>query len=132
MTRTAKKKIVKRTSKAKPDVYERAVRYLTKNPYRIWDAWVDAGDLGTHSKTGWVLFRNVTPDGVSRRPEGNFGCLTQVKSGTNRAFTQELTEAIRSDAGLDGSPCKITVKSLPVYAAWQRRLDKEFGRKAPV
>jgi hypothetical protein len=39
-----------------------------------------------------------------------------------------LTKAIRADARIPEGPQWITVNDLPVFAEWQRRLDKELKR----
>ena len=40
--------------------------------------------------------------------------------------TPELTKAIRKDPRIPKLPKNITVADLPVFAEWQRRLDKEI------
>lgn len=57
------------------------------------------------------------------------GCLTMIRNGDWRAETEELTEAIRADERLPKTQQDITKEHLPVFAEWQRRLDKELSRE---
>ena len=57
------------------------------------------------------------------------GCLTMIRNGGWRAETEELTEAIRADERLPKTQQDITKEHLPVFAEWQRRLDKELSRE---
>jgi hypothetical protein len=102
------------------DQYDKAVAYLTKHPDKIIYAWENPdGELGGR------LFQFMgTTDGYGE----SCGCLTQVKSGIRRAKTPALTKAIRADARIPEGPQWITVNDLPVFAEWQRRLDKELKR----
>ena len=56
------------------------------------------------------------------------GCLTQVRAGLNEAQTKELTKAIRNSRSLPNNGHDIKVKHLPLFAKWQRRIDKELKR----
>lgn len=56
------------------------------------------------------------------------GCLTQVRGGEDGPLGRDdLTAEIRSDKRIPSDPVKITKRSLPVFAEWQRRLDQEPG-----
>jgi len=44
------------------------------------------------------------------------------------AYTDDLTERIRADERIPDDPDRITVAHLPVFAEWQRILDKELKR----
>lgn len=54
-------------------------------------------------------------------------CLTMIRNGW-QGPTPELTTAIQSDDRLPCSPRQITPAHLPVFAEWQRRLDRELNR----
>lgn len=119
------KAILKTVSKRrKPDKYDRAVAYLRDHPGHIHMAWNSATCYESLREPGWQLF-TVCSD---RDDDDLFGCLTQVRAGKN-AVTYKLTEAIRADLRLPASVHGITVKTLPLFARWQRRIDKELGRK---
>lgn len=105
------------------DAYDYAVDYLTRHPDKIGDAWRHPS---TH-RAG-VLFGYVTK---SRKSDSSLsGCLTLVRLGM-RACTPELTRAIRSDDRLPQIGERTTVADLPVFAEWQRRLDRDLGRRPP-
>lgn len=91
---------------------------------------------------GSLLFRYAGyEDGNEEDDDGNLrdcGCLTQIRedsgpcgfgvfavSGEHR---EDLTRAIAEDERLPDSPWQIEHKHLPIFAEWQRRLDKELGR----
>jgi len=96
------------------DKYDEAIAYLTARPDRIYYAWDHP-----YEPMG-ALFRYAG--------EG-CGCLTQIRSDPEmRAATPELTAAIRADKRIPLSPKDITVELLPIFAEWQRRIDKELGR----
>ena len=102
------------------DKYDRAVAYLTKRPHLIYNAWSHGFMENFHIRAR-VLFSAA----------GGFhgcGCLTQVKSGSP-AHTPALERAIRADIRIPWNADEITVKSLPVFAEWQRRLDRYAFRK---
>lgn len=101
------------------DIYDEAVEYLTKHPEKIEEAW-----NYTDARVGGILFEYTGP---------GCGCLTQVKTGSElfKGPTPELEEAIRADPRIPLGVDSITVESLPVFAEWRRRLDKELGRRPP-
>lgn len=115
------------------DKYDEAIAYLTKHPDAIQDAW-QAGDV--HEEAG-CLFVAVAPEhqlyghSVPFTSGGDCGCLTTIRCGDSRfalAWTKELTEAIRADERIPKDPDDITVEHLPIFAEWQRRIDKELNR----
>lgn len=102
------------------DKYDEAMAYLFEHPEEIRDAWADPYD-----HVAGCLFQYATR-GKPGIFEG-FGCLTMVR-GVCRAATQELTAAIRADERIPRSVEDATADTLPVFAEWQRRLDKELER----
>jgi len=96
------------------DKYDRAIEHLREHPEDVWLAW----HLHSNHPAG-CLFAYTAP---------GCGCLTQVKCG-RRAPTDELTIAIQSDGRIPENNEDITLEHLPVFAEWQRRLDKELGRE---
>lgn len=116
------------------DKYDEAIEYLTKNPDEINDAWNYAS---TH-KAG-CLFMACSPHISNgeiitlfpRREDRELcGCLTMVRKegGSYHAWTDDLTASIRADDRIPQNSEEITLESLPVFAEWQRRLDKELNR----
>ena len=110
-----------------PDAYDKAVAWLTENPLEIEDAWCIGNE-----HPAWILFGYCTPSRYSETH--SCGCLTMVRGVSWRlAFEDdELTEAIKADERLPRSPGNITPEHLPVFAEWQRRMDKLWNRPAPV
>lgn len=97
------------------DIYDKEIKRLSKDPDKIYSAWLYGDD---HSP----LFDAAGP----RRDGVNCGCLTQVKRGMYLASSKRLTAAIQADARIPSNPHKITPEHLPVFAEWQRKLDKMF------
>lgn len=95
------------------DKYDEAIQSLTRQPGLIRHAW---------------NFPTTTPEGCLFDYCGE-GCLTQVKGGGAKAFTQELTEQIKADRRIPGHPFDIKVTDLAVFAEWQRKIDKEYRTK---
>lgn len=112
-----------------PDKYDAAIAYLRERPEEIVDAWFyfPADQHPAH-----CLFAYCSPSGTNDddTPDGYpCGCLTQVRASWSiKAWTPELTEAIRRDVRIPTREFDITVADLEVFAEWQRRLDKELGR----
>lgn len=112
------------------DVYDEAIEYLTSDPLtfreRVLRAW------GSLSQKGGCLFAYVSPNRKSRWGGDSVGCLTTIRLGElgsrENACTPELTVAIRNDDRIPRNPHAIKPKDLPVFAEWQRRLDKELNR----
>lgn len=98
------------------DKYDKEIAELTANPNEIYMHWVCASPL----------FQFAT-----RRSLGSLigcGCLTQVRSLAFEAETPELTASVRADKRIPKYAQDISVEDLPVFAEWQRRLDKELKR----
>jgi hypothetical protein len=104
------------TETRQPDAYDDAIAYLTEHPEKIYSEW----------EWGKTLFEFCGHYG--RR---FCGCLTMIRNGREIAETPELTAAIRADARIPTHPRAITVESLPAFAEWQRRIDRELGRTPP-
>ncbi len=88
---------------------------LETNEYTIKDHWNDATPLFNFASN---LDRQIN----------HCGCLTHIACGYMEAQTEELTQAIRNDPRIPGDSEYITLDDLPVFAEWQRRLDKELNR----
>lgn len=62
----------------------------------------------------------------------NSGCLTMIRNRSELANgvtgRPDLTSEIERDERLPCKPQYITVDHLPVFAEWQRRLDRELMR----
>lgn len=119
------------------DRYDKAIMYLQEHPYEIFEAWVNP----TNHEAG-CLFAFVTSTGQNMRgraPIGYIlGCLTRIRKVVCDpglpycdqpeyiAETPELTEAIRQDERIPKDERQIGLEHLPVFAEWQRRIDKEL------
>lgn len=106
------------------DKYDAAIAYLTAYPSEIARAWAM---VSTHPAGCLFAFCGRTGSADDKDEEGRrfCGCLTQVRNG-DHAYTPALTAAIRADARIPGNDQQITIESLPVFAEWQRRLDREI------
>jgi len=100
------------------DKYDEAIKYLTEHPDEIYEAWVN-----NRLHRAGCLFQ-FCGDGL----QPGVGCPTMVRGGRYHAATPELTAAIRADDRLPDFSDVITPATLPVFAEWQRRLDKELQR----
>jgi hypothetical protein len=82
----------------------------------IWDAWTRATPL----------FDYVTKHGSHRFNDGDkkCGCLTQIRNGTSQAYCPILTKAIAADERIPKTEPYITPEHLPLFAEWQRAIDK--------
>jgi hypothetical protein len=112
------------------DKYDRAISYLTDLPSEIFKAW-SSTDHECH-----CLFAFVSPTGrVENEPVGNgkrIGCLTQIRASDHCvAWTDDLTRRIRADERIPLSGSDTTPEHLPVFAEWQRTIDRELGRGEP-
>lgn len=106
----------------KKDRYDAAIEYLTDAPEEIIDAW---SNPTTHP--AGCLFSYASNSETAE--EAFCGCLTQIRNSfAFSAPTAELTEAIRADKRIPYNEEDIKVRNLPVFAEWQRRLDKELNR----
>jgi hypothetical protein len=105
-----------------PDAYDSMVDFLMENPSEILSAWANPLE---HKAGG--LFRYA-----SANQFGPCGCLTQIRGEEDwKAFTPELTQAIKADKRIPRHRYEITPATLPVFAEWQRRIDKELNRTPP-
>lgn len=119
------------------DKYDRAIKYLTKavetDPGAITRAW---SNPHINRDAGSVLFQFVHK--ISYSPSCGCGCLTQIKaSPLTKAQTESLTERIRADDRIPNripdqfcpkSEMHAFVAKLPVFAEWQRIIDRELNR----
>lgn len=108
------------------DKYDLAVAYLTENPQEIFTAWQQTG---TH-RAG-CLFKYIAPDEGSRHFP--CGCMTMIRADEKRYAVSKdgrqdtfLTSAIRSDKRIPEDSRDIGIPHLPVFAEWQRRIDKYY------
>ncbi len=112
------------------DKYDEAVEYLTDHPDEIYDAWgcgaEDEDDQPyVHAQ---CLFQFATRNGEW---SVDYGCLTQIRVGFGEVEVEDnhqLTLEIRADERIPSHGLDIRVEHLPVFAEWQRRLDRELGR----
>lgn len=114
------------TTKTK-DKYDEAVEYLTEHPEEILQAWYLPSGAPEPDHIGHCLFGIVaTHESIG----SHCGCLTQIAACGHypEAETPELTKAIRADMRIPKKGSLVTVEDLPVFAEWQRRIDKELGR----
>lgn len=109
------------------DKYDRAVKHLlTFN-----------GSFGIAVETAWRVSNDEHPGACLFKFAGDrhiqkVGCLTMIRNGGYFvAETIELTVAIRADKRLPKDKKSITRESLPVFAEWQRRLDRELPSRRP-
>ena len=97
------------------DRYDRQIAELTEHPERIPRQWMCARGL----------FKMVGK-------HNDRGCLTMIRGDKGTEFTaptEELTAAIRKDKRIPTDIKYVKVRHLPIFAEWQRRLDKELPRK---
>ncbi len=116
------------------DRYDRAVDYLTEHPSLIEVAW-DHGHVQDVEK----LCLSEDAKEAHRQAGCLFGlccsrfragCLTQVCHNGLDAGTPELTAEIRADERIPFNGKDIEVDDLPMFAEWQRRIDKELAEVA--
>lgn len=106
-----------------PDKYDKAIDYFTENPDQICEFWNTP-----HLYPQGCLFVYASETG---RSINNIGCLTTIRRNNGfgtEACTPELTEAIRADERIPKDARDIKVEDLPVFAEWQRRIDRELNR----
>lgn len=104
------------------DAYDEAVDYLSEHPKEIFKAWYPSAPR--HG----CLFRYAEADNSHRL---GTGCLTMIRYGGFIAETEELTARIRADERIPDDD-RITPDHLPVFAEWQRELDRVLGRTPPA
>lgn len=125
------------TTSAIPDKYGLAIDYLTSYPDEIVDAW---GDPEGHE--AGCLFEYAMRVRPPLKMEWNVGCLTLIRRDSLREYddddiryltddpyvaeTPELTRRIQDDERIPIRPDYIKVEDLPVFAEWQRILDREL------
>lgn len=106
----------------KNDIYAQEIKRLKNaTSTELWNEWCAASPL----------FRFVTPhnDCSEQRFDGKLcGCLTSVRRPENVAWTTKLTQEIKRDKRIPVSPRNLKPKHLPVFAEWQRKIDKELKR----
>lgn len=101
-----------------PDKYDEAIAYFTDYPDDIFHAY-----CCPPNHPHGCLFAFVTPTGKFEDGDRGGGCLVQIVHYNQSACTLELTEAIRADDRIPDD-YNITVADLPVFAEWQRHIDK--------
>lgn len=116
-----------------PDCYDAAIAWLEEQgDYAIMAiprAWSSpSGDEG-HPAESLFFYCHRVGSGTIAFSHG-CGCLTQVRRGVE-AQTKSLTLAIRADSRLPDNPDDIRPHHLPIFAEWQRRIDRELGRTPP-
>jgi hypothetical protein len=111
------------------DKYDEAIAYLTEHPDEIEEAWMDGSiyppdeDDKKKINPGACLLRMLKSTGM---------CLTMMKNSKNRSgdpYLLALVVEVNADDRIPDEDVKITVESLPAFAEWQRRFDREFNRK---
>lgn len=111
------------------DKYAKAIEFLTERPNEIYAAW-----SSPRNHFAGCLFQYASPrGGLSDCPVmlKSSGCLTQIRSFNGDRVVHgrtDLTEQILADTRIPKHESKITLDTLPVFAEWQRILDKELGR----
>ena len=113
------------------DKYDKAQAWLLAQPNfhdAIAVAW-HYNEEGEQSP-GHCLFQYVSLSGtpVDVGDHAFCGCLTQIAGGNHVATTEALTTAIRLDKRIPTGVRNIKQEDLPVFAEWQRRIDKELER----
>jgi len=107
--------------------YDDAVEYLTAHPEEISSAWKNP-----LNRRGGSLFAFASKNGMSQSNQ-KVGCLTAIRTPDSSFFvsecSSEITEAIRADSRIPLWCDDTIVDSLPVFAEWQERLDREFQDK---
>ena len=109
------------------DKYDVAVEFLRQHPGEIEKAW-----LGPRDHMSGCLFEFAQKN-PGEMEIGN-GCLTMIRLHDFLGVPgrPDLTKEIRNDDRLPDGDSEITLKNLPVFAEWQRRLDVELERNSPV
>jgi len=122
-----------------PDKYDEAIDYLTEYPEEIGDAW---NSPKVHEHEGGILFGFVALDWGDNKEKvrvdgvgvGTCGCLQQIRKARKDGYDGKsgsmamshwprLWKEIARDRRLPIESGDITVKDLPVFAEWQRKLD---------
>ncbi len=106
------------------DKYDHAIDYLNRHPEEIREAW-----LSPYVHPGGCLFQFVRRNDCDWTKQ--YGCLTSIRCTRGEVYcaeTPELTVAIAADTRLPTCASDIRLHHLPVFAEWQRRIDRELGR----
>ncbi len=97
------------------DKYDEQIARITSAPDSLKSEWFSGEDLF-----------QMAGDGRQT------GCLTMIRKEKRwTSETPELTEAIRNDNRIPADADDITLADLPVFAEWQRRLDRELPSRQP-
>lgn len=122
------------------DKYDRAIAFLTENPNLIHKTWNNAGysvdDIASRERMTYAqaeatcLFVMASMNGQHRR---NCGCLTQIRAWTDYGSEwPDLTKEIKADIRIPTRGEHIEVGHLKVFADYQRRIDREYGRPLDI
>lgn len=109
------------------DVYDREIAFLTEHPHQIAIHWINQSPLFQMACHPELMLG-----------QHRFGCLSMIRDDDDMevnpyvAQTKELTREIKEDYRIPPSSSDITVEHLPIFAEWQRRLDKELNRLPPT
>lgn len=110
------------------DKYDEAIAWLTEHPDQIQAAWWPPdGDEILATQQAHCLFQTTAPRPLGAKP---CGCLTEIRCAPH-LFTgpsPSLHDQIAGDNRIPKAFDEIGAEHLPVFAEWQRRLDKELGR----
>lgn len=112
------------------DIYDDEVARLTKaaNVSYITESWSSCTPL--FRVLGPVADYCTKKDGFDSKV---YGCLTQIKGNPDRycAITEEITARILADDRIPAYnifPFSISVELLPIFAEYQREVDKIITR----
>jgi hypothetical protein len=98
---------------ANKDKYDLAIEILKKDPTMITEAWSNP----EHHEAGCLFMWACK----------SMGCLTLIRKYQEFSSQFPQVAEIAKDERIPTRPNQITIESLPVFAEWQRRLDKELG-----
>lgn len=113
------------------DRYDKEIQFIldSPNPSRtIQNNWCSASPLFS-----LVALSNIIATHVAKY---HVGCLTMIRKGTCSAFGTKIEPNLELTAEILGDeriPCnineiQINKENLNVFAEWQRKLDKIYGR----
>jgi len=108
---------------ATPDIYDHEIARLTEDPKLIADSWEYAAPLFRYLVNVVKLHQ--------LDPQAWCGCLTMYRSGFHKPDTlptrlRPIAQEIAHDDRIPRDSREIQPHHLPVFAEWQRRLDREF------
>lgn len=113
------------------DKYDAAIEFLSKHPDLIMASWYD---IPLNDRKDIINAHSIAHCLFQRCGSADCGCLTTIRGlydedgNYSFAATEALTEAIQNDERIPHDERCIEVSHLPIFAEWQRRLDKELGR----